>query len=105
MGIADKTGSLEPGKMADVVLWSKNPFSVYAIAEEVFIDGALVLDTSDPATSYRSDFENGNALGRNEMNRRHPVFTGITLSLAASASPAAEHTFAHSTAAPSPPSP
>src|SRR3546814_19420060 len=32
MGIADKTGSIEPGKMADVVLWSKNPFSVYAIA-------------------------------------------------------------------------
>src|SRR3546814_11052557 len=27
MGIADKTGSLEPGKMADVVLWSKNPRS------------------------------------------------------------------------------
>src|SRR3546814_10226636 len=25
MGIADKTGSLEPGKMADVGLWSKNP--------------------------------------------------------------------------------
>src|SRR3546814_2773523 len=26
MGIADKTGSLEPGKMADVGLWNKNPF-------------------------------------------------------------------------------
>ncbi|MGQ3026542.1 MAG: amidohydrolase family protein, partial [Sphingopyxis sp.] len=63
MGIADKTGSLEPGKMADVVLWSKNPFSVYAIAEKVFIDGALVLDTSDPATRYRSDFEIGQPVG------------------------------------------
>ena len=63
MGIADKTGSLEPGKMADVVLWSKNPFSVYAIAEKVFIDGALVLDTSDPATRYKSDFEIGQPVG------------------------------------------
>ncbi|RQW39425.1 amidohydrolase [Novosphingobium sp. LASN5T] len=63
MGIADRTGSLEPGKMADVVLWSRNPFSVYAIAEKVFIDGALVLDTSDPATRYRSDFEIGQPVG------------------------------------------
>ncbi|MFX6254428.1 amidohydrolase family protein, partial [Acinetobacter baumannii] len=29
-GVADRTGSLEVGKMADVVLWSANPFSVYA---------------------------------------------------------------------------
>lgn len=63
MGVADRTGSLEPGKMADVVLWSKNPFSVYAIAEKVFIDGALVLDTSDPATRRRSDFEIGQPVG------------------------------------------
>src|SRR3546814_8593190 len=32
MGIADVTGTLEPGKMADVVLWNGNPFSVYAHA-------------------------------------------------------------------------
>ncbi|WP_439569662.1 amidohydrolase [Sphingopyxis sp.] len=63
MGIADRTGSLEPGKMADVVLWSNNPFSVYAIAEKVFIDGALIHDTSDPATRYRSDFEIGQPVG------------------------------------------
>src|SRR3546814_8550642 len=63
MGIADRTGSLEAGKMADVVLWSRNPFSVYAIAEKVFIDGALILDTSDPATRYRSDFEIGQPVG------------------------------------------
>ena len=49
--------------MADVVLWSKNPFSVYAIAEKVFIDGALVLDTSNPATRYKSDFEIGQPVG------------------------------------------
>lgn len=63
MGVADRTGSLEPGKMADVVIWSRNPFSVYAIAEKVFIDGALVLDTSDPSTRYRSDFEVGQVVG------------------------------------------
>jgi len=59
MGIGDKTGSLEAGKMADVVLWSANPFSVYAQAEKVFIDGALMYDRSDPRRSPRMDFEIG----------------------------------------------
>lgn len=63
MGVADRTGSLEPGKMADVVLWSGNPFSVYAVAEKVFIDGALVLDRNDPATRHKSDFELGQIVG------------------------------------------
>lgn len=63
MGIADQTGSLEPGKMADVVLWSHNPFSVYSVAEKVFIDGALVHDTANPASIYRSDFELGQKVG------------------------------------------
>ncbi|MFX8805498.1 amidohydrolase family protein, partial [Acinetobacter baumannii] len=40
-GVADRTGSLEPGKMADVVLWNAMPFSIYAKAEKVFIDGGL----------------------------------------------------------------
>ena len=35
MGILEQTGTLEAGKMADVVLWSRNPFSVYAKAEKV----------------------------------------------------------------------
>ena len=30
LGILDQTGTLEPGKMADVVLWNGKPFSVYA---------------------------------------------------------------------------
>ena len=61
MGIDDKTGSLEEGKMADVVLWNGNPFSVYALAEKVFIDGALLYDRDDPKRSPRVDFELGQA--------------------------------------------
>jgi imidazolonepropionase-like amidohydrolase len=44
LGIDKATGSLEPGKNADVVLWSADPFSVYAKAEQVFIDGAKLFD-------------------------------------------------------------
>ena len=39
MGIADQTGSLVAGKMADLVIWSGNPFSVYSRVDRVFIDG------------------------------------------------------------------
>jgi imidazolonepropionase-like amidohydrolase len=59
IGVGDQTGSLEPGKMADVVVWSANPFSVYAKAEKVFVDGALLYDSDDARRSPRSDFEIG----------------------------------------------
>lgn len=39
LGIENETGTLVANKAADVVLWSGNPFSVYAQAEQVFIDG------------------------------------------------------------------
>ena len=56
MGILAQTGTLEDGKMADVVLWNGNPFSVYAQAEKVWVDGALQYDRRDPARQHRSDF-------------------------------------------------
>ena len=59
MGIADKTGSLKPGKMADVVLWNGDPFSVYTRPEKVWIDGALMYDALDPKRRPVSDFELG----------------------------------------------
>jgi imidazolonepropionase-like amidohydrolase len=59
LGIDEEVGTLEPGKRADVVVWSHNPFSVYARADQVFIDGALILDRSDPARRPRTDFEVG----------------------------------------------
>ncbi|MGQ0429413.1 MAG: amidohydrolase family protein, partial [Gammaproteobacteria bacterium] len=57
LGILDQTGTLEAGKMADVVLWNGNPFSVYALADLVFIDGVLRHDRTRPAAKPRSDFE------------------------------------------------
>ena len=59
LGIADKVGSLEPGKQADVVLWNGNPLSVYARPEKVWIDGALLYDSNDPGRRPVSDFELG----------------------------------------------
>jgi imidazolonepropionase-like amidohydrolase len=48
IGIDSMTGSLELGKNADVVVWSGDPFSVYAKAERVFVDGALLYDRVNP---------------------------------------------------------
>ena len=59
MGIDDVTGTLESGKMADVVIWSGNPFSVYAQSERVYVDGALLYDRRNSALSPRTDFELG----------------------------------------------
>ncbi|HEX8446953.1 MAG TPA: amidohydrolase [Sphingomonas sp.] len=57
--IDDRTGSLKPGKMADVVLWNGNPLSVYTRPEKVWIDGALLYDADDPKRRPVSDFELG----------------------------------------------
>ena len=59
LGIDKVTGSLKPGKMADVVLWNGNPLSVYTRPEKVWIDGALLYDADDPARRPVSDFELG----------------------------------------------
>ena len=59
LGISDRTGSLKPGKMADVVLWNGNPLSVYTRPEKVWVDGALLYDAADPKRRPVSDFELG----------------------------------------------
>jgi imidazolonepropionase-like amidohydrolase len=59
LGLDDKIGSLEPGKNADVVLWSGDPFSVYTRAEKVWVDGAMLFDRTDPSEQWRTDFELG----------------------------------------------
>lgn len=59
LGVADKVGSLEGGKDADVVIWNKDPFSIYATPRKVFIDGAEIYDSKDAATQHHSDFKVG----------------------------------------------
>ena len=58
LGIAEETGSLEAGKRADVVIWSADPFSTYAKADQVFLDGALMYDRAT-GLKPKSDFRLG----------------------------------------------
>lgn len=44
LGIADRTGSLEAGKDADFVIWSADPLSPLAVAEQTWVDGRRYYD-------------------------------------------------------------
>lgn len=48
-GVADRVGSLEPGKDADLVVWSKDPLEYDAKAELTFIDGQIVYENQEKA--------------------------------------------------------
>ena len=59
LGLDSLVGTLEVGKMADVVVWSADPLSVYARAVQVYNDGWLVYDRNDPAHQPKTDFTIG----------------------------------------------
>ena len=59
LGIGSETGTIAAGKMADLVLWSDTPFSVYSHAEQVWIDGVRRYDRYDRALQPVTDFELG----------------------------------------------
>jgi imidazolonepropionase-like amidohydrolase len=63
LGIDDQTGSLKPGLMADIVVWNQNPFSVYAKALQVYVDGSLTYEQGNPDLNPQSDFELGQLMG------------------------------------------
>lgn len=50
LGIAGRTGSIEQGKDADIVIWTAHPFSVYSRPEMTLIEGEVYFDrTTDIA--------------------------------------------------------
>ncbi len=48
IGVDDKTGSIDVGKDADLVLWSGYPLSTYGVPEKVWIDGDVYFDRGLP---------------------------------------------------------
>jgi imidazolonepropionase-like amidohydrolase len=58
LGIEEETGTLSVGKAADVVVWSADPLSSYAVAERVYMDGALAHERGAQILPP-SDFELG----------------------------------------------
>ncbi|MFN7133264.1 MAG: amidohydrolase family protein, partial [Myxococcales bacterium] len=58
MGVHDRTGSLEVGKMADLAVWNRHPLSVYARVERTYADGVVTFDIKEGVADV-SDFELG----------------------------------------------
>jgi adenine deaminase len=42
-------GSIKTGKDADIVIWTDNPLSVYAVVEKTFVDGICFYDKEQDA--------------------------------------------------------
>jgi hypothetical protein len=84
LALGGQIGRLVPGFDADVVLWSGDPFSIYSKPEKVFVDGALMFDSSAPGerdfrTSNRDHRRNGvdddersSGRGRDDPRRQWP---------------------------------
>ncbi len=47
LGIGDRTGSIEQGKDADLVLWSGDPLSPFALCEQTWVEGTKRFDRND----------------------------------------------------------
>ena len=47
LGLDQRLGSLEPGKDADLVVWSGNPLDISSRVEQVFIEGYKVFPFQD----------------------------------------------------------
>jgi imidazolonepropionase-like amidohydrolase len=58
LGVDGSVGSLKVGKSADLVLWNRHPFSVYASTDMVFIDGDIRYQKGGNSPVW-SDFEVG----------------------------------------------
>ncbi|HEY0245435.1 MAG TPA: amidohydrolase family protein [Mucilaginibacter sp.] len=57
--VENRVGSLKAGKDADVVVWSADPLSIYAVCEKTYVDGV-------PYWDYSKDAENQKAMNAEE---------------------------------------
>lgn len=74
LGLEDRIGSLEPGKDADLVLFSGDPLSVYSQVLETWVDGVKVFDRSNPEDRLYA--EGGLGASHDQMLTVHGIARG-----------------------------
>ena len=74
--IDNRVGSLEPGKDADVAVWSHHPLSSYAIVERVYIDGIKYYDRSTEETRLTELGQEKESLRTAERGNRQTTAPG-----------------------------
>lgn len=52
--VDNRIGSLKPGKDADIVVWSADPLSIYAVAEKTYVDGIKYWDIDEDAAKQKA---------------------------------------------------
>ncbi|WP_022834600.1 amidohydrolase [Salisaeta longa] len=53
LGIADRVGSIEVGKDADLAIFNRHPLSIYAIAQRTYVDGVVRFDRQNDPDDMR----------------------------------------------------
>jgi imidazolonepropionase-like amidohydrolase len=69
LGIDKRTGSIEVGKDADIVIWNAHPFSPYARVEMTMIEGEVYFDRSRDLTRRAELQREREALEKLDINR------------------------------------
>ena len=69
LGIAKRTGSIEVGKDADIVIWSGHPFSAFSRAETTIIEGETYFDLAADAEMRANMTRERDALEKLDVNK------------------------------------
>ncbi len=69
LGIDKRTGSIEVGKDADIVVWNVHPFSVYSHAEMTMVEGEVLFDRSKDILNRDNLAKEREALEKMDINR------------------------------------
>ncbi len=69
LGIDKRTGSIEVGKDADIVIWSAHPFSVYSHVETTLIEGETFFDRAKDMQKRDGIQKEREALEKLDINR------------------------------------
>lgn len=69
LGIDKRTGSIEVGKDADLVIWNGHPFSVYSRVDTTMIDGEVFFDRTKDAQMRKDNAAERERLEKLDVNK------------------------------------
>ncbi|MEJ7624160.1 MAG: amidohydrolase family protein [Pyrinomonadaceae bacterium] len=69
LGIAKRTGSIEVGKDADLVIWTGHPFSPYSRVEMTMVEGEMLFDRTRDAQMRTEMVREREALEKLDINK------------------------------------